>query len=106
MAGGFDGTTRHTSVECYDPTIDRWTLVGKMQAPREGAGLTNLDGILYCVGGYDGNHVLNSIERYDPRIGQWTGLAPMTSRRSGRFYNYQWTKDKLFHENVYIKGFY
>ena len=63
-----------------------------MQAPREGAGLTNLDGILYCVGGYDGNHVLNSIERYDPRIGQWTGLAPMTSRRSGTFYNYQQTK--------------
>ena len=66
-----------------------------MQAPREGAGLTNLDGILYCVGGYDGNHVLNSIERYDPRIGQWTGLAPMTSRRSGRFYNYQRTKSYM-----------
>ena len=83
MAGGFDGTTRHTSVECYDPTIDRWTLVGEMQSPREGAGLTNLDGILYCVGGYDGNHILNSIERYDPRTGQWTGLAPMNTRRSG-----------------------
>lgn len=83
VAGGFDGTTRHTSVECYDPTIDRWTIVGEMQAPREGAGLTNLDGVLYCVGGYDGNHVLSSIERYDPRTGQWTGLAPMTARRSG-----------------------
>ena len=83
MAGGFDGTTRHTSVECYDPTIDRWTLVSEMQAPREGAGLANLDGILYCVGGYDGNSILNSIERFDPRTGQWTGLAPMSTRRSG-----------------------
>ena len=79
-----------------------------MQAPREGAGLTNLDGILYCVGGYDGNHVLNSIERYDPRIGQWTGLAPMISRRSGTFYNYQQTKSfmKMYTSKVStsIKG--
>lgn len=89
VAGGFDGTTRHTSVECYDPTIDRWTLVGEMQAPREGAGLTNFDGILYSVGGYDGSHVLSSIERYDPRTGQWTGLAPMTTRRSGTCYSYK-----------------
>ena len=83
MAGGFDGTTRHTSVECYEPTIDRWTLVSEMQAPREGAGLANLDGVLYCVGGYDGNSILNSIERFDPRTGQWTGLSPMSTRRSG-----------------------
>ena len=83
VAGGFDGTTRHTSVECYDPTIDRWTLVSEMQAPREGAGLANLDGVLYCVGGYDGNSILNSIERFDPRTGQWTGLSPMNTRRSG-----------------------
>ena len=54
-----------------------------MQAPREGAGLANLDSILYCVGGYDGNSILNSIERFDPRTGQWTGLAPMSTRRSG-----------------------
>lgn len=70
-------------MECYDPTIDTWTLVSEMQASREGAGLTNLDGVLYCVGGYDGNRILNSIERLDPRTGRWTSLAPMSTRRSG-----------------------
>ena len=70
-------------MECYDPTIDRWTLVSEMQTSREGAGLTNLDGILYCVGGYDGNRILNSIERFDPRTGHWASLAPMSTRRSG-----------------------
>ena len=54
-----------------------------MQTSREGAGLTNLDGVLYCVGGYDGNRILNSIERLDPRTGRWTSLAPMSTRRSG-----------------------
>lgn len=70
-------------MECYDPTIDTWTLVSEMQTSREGAGLTNLDGVLYCVGGYDGNRILNSIERLDPRTGRWTSLAPMSTRRSG-----------------------
>ena len=71
-------------MECYDPTIDQWSLVGEMSMAREGAGLANLDGVLYCVGGYDGNSILNSVEKFDPQTGQWTQVAPMTTRRSGR----------------------
>ena len=55
-----------------------------MLIPREGAGLANVDGVLYCVGGYDGDTILNSAERFDPRTGQWTAVAPMSTRRSGR----------------------
>lgn len=54
-----------------------------MISPREGAGLTNMDGILYSVGGYDGDAILNTVERYDPRTGRWTAVAPMGTQRSG-----------------------
>ena len=83
VAGGFDGTVRHTSTECYDATIDQWALVGEMLIPREGAGMANVDDVLYCVGGFDGDSVLNSAERFDPRTGQWVVIAPMGTRRSG-----------------------
>ena len=83
VAGGSDGSVRHKSAECYDPTIDRWTVVGETNIGREGAGLVNMDGALYCVGGYDGNVILNSVERLDPRIGEWTHVAPMKTPRSG-----------------------
>lgn len=84
MAGGFDGTVRHTAVECYDPTIDRWTTVGETNTGREGAGLVNVDNTLYYLGGYDGNTILNSVERFDPRTGDWLSVAPMLTPRSGR----------------------
>ena len=83
MAGGFDGSVRHTSVECYDPTIDRWTIVGETNTGREGAGLVNMDDTLYCLGGYDGNAILNSVERFDPRTGDWSPVATMKTPRSG-----------------------
>lgn len=83
MSGGFDGTVRHTSVECYDPNIDRWSVASNMLSPREGAGLTNMDGVLYSVGGYDGDTILNTVERYDPRTGRWTAVSSMATRRSG-----------------------
>ena len=72
-------------MECYDPTIDQWRLGSEMSTTREGAGLTNMDGVLYCVGGYDGTSILNGVERFDPRTGQWAQVAPMATRRSGWF---------------------
>jgi hypothetical protein len=54
-----------------------------MLSPREGAGLTNMDGILYSVGGYDGDTILNTVERFDPRTGHWTAVSSMATRRSG-----------------------
>ena len=83
VAGGFDGSLRHTTVECYDPTIDRWTIVGETNTGREGAGLVNMDETLYCLGGYDGNAILNSVERFDPRTGDWSPVATMKTPRSG-----------------------
>ncbi len=83
VSGGFDGTTRHTSMERYDPTIDRWSLLNHMSVGREGAGLVVAGDMIYCIGGYDGVNLLSSVEKYDPNTGSWTSVKSMTTKRSG-----------------------
>ncbi len=83
VAGGFDGTVRHTSMERYDPTIDEWSLQGNMAVGREGAGLVVANDVIYCIGGYDGVNLLNSVERYDSNTSNWSSVPAMTTRRSG-----------------------
>nr|CAI5817894.1 unnamed protein product [Callosobruchus analis] len=36
--GGYDGYERHSSVECYHPENNEWTMVSPMHEPRSGAG--------------------------------------------------------------------
>ena len=83
MCGGFDGHTRHTSMERYDPKTDKWTMLSGMAIGREGAGLVVAGDMIYCIGGYDGISLLDSAERYDPSSEQWTSIPCMTIQRSG-----------------------
>lgn len=83
VAGGFDGDSRHNSVETYDPQIDRWTSVTPMNVCREGAGLVATNDVIYSIGGYDGVSIQSSVEVYDPKSGQWMPAPPMNMKRSG-----------------------
>ncbi|XP_071490292.1 kelch-like protein 12 [Diadema antillarum] len=83
VAGGFDGDSRHSSVETYDPLIDRWTTATPMSVSREGAGLVSTNGVIYSIGGYDGATILKSVEMFDPNSGQWMSAPPMNIQRSG-----------------------
>ena len=83
MCGGFDGHTRHTSMERYDPKTDKWTMLSGMAIGREGAGLVVAGDMVYCIGGYDGISLLDSAERYDPSTEQWTSMPCMAIQRSG-----------------------
>ncbi|KAK2511235.1 Keap1 [Columba livia] len=69
--GGFDGTTRLSSAECYHPEHDSWRAIAPMATIRSGAG------------GYDGHTFLDSVECYDPGTDTWTEVTRMTSGRSG-----------------------
>ena len=40
--GGFDGANRLTSVERYDPRIDRWDIISEISIPRSGMGVASL----------------------------------------------------------------
>ncbi|KAH0628727.1 hypothetical protein JD844_010188 [Phrynosoma platyrhinos] len=69
--GGYDGTARHSSVECYYPERNEWEMIAPMNTIRSGAG------------GYDGETFLDSVECYDPTTDTWTEVTRMTSGRSG-----------------------
>lgn len=36
--GGYDGTSRHSSAECYYPEQDKWEAIAPMKTIRSGAG--------------------------------------------------------------------
>jgi len=39
VAGGHDGPLVHSSVECYDPEKNKWSLITEMNTCRRNAGL-------------------------------------------------------------------
>jgi len=50
VCGGFDGSSRHSTMEFYDQNTDKWTLLDSTSVGREGAGLVSLGDSLYCIG--------------------------------------------------------
>lgn len=50
-----DGFQSLNSVECYRPSVDKWSPVAEMSKSREGVGVGVLEGVLYAVGVSDGS---------------------------------------------------
>ena len=71
-----------SSVECYDPFLNRWIPVAPMHEPRAYCGLVSVGSYLYAIGGYNDTSWLRSVERFDPLTNQWTMLTPMSTARS------------------------
>lgn len=86
VCGGFDGYSRHSSLERFNPLTEQWTMLSAMAIGREGAGLVVASDMIYCIGGYDGTHLLSSAECYDPQMDQWSNIPPMAKERSGNFF--------------------
>ncbi|XP_041348816.1 kelch-like protein 10 [Gigantopelta aegis] len=81
--GGFDGQTRHSSAERYNPSDNQWIMICPMQRVRSDAGACGLNGKLYVGGGFNGRDCLDSVEMYDPSEDQWTIIQPLSTLRSG-----------------------
>lgn len=45
--GGYDGTNRHSSAECYYPERDEWEMIAQMKTIRSGAGMCAAAGTPY-----------------------------------------------------------
>ncbi|XP_024881553.1 kelch-like protein 5 [Temnothorax curvispinosus] len=72
------------TVECFDFSTLRWSILPSMNCSRRGSGVAVLGGFLYAVGGHDGGHCyLNMVERWDPGTGQWSSICPMSVQRFG-----------------------
>ena len=85
LKGNGNTTTYLASVELYDPTSGKFSLVESMTTPRSGHSATLLsDGRVLIAGGYDGvgNAPLASAELYDPTSGKFSLVGSMTTPRS------------------------
>ncbi|XP_028258197.1 kelch-like protein 10, partial [Parambassis ranga] len=81
--GGYDGNTRLSSAEFYQPETNQWLETAPMHEQRSDASCTALNGKIYICGGFDGKEQLQTAECYNPETNQWTLISPMSSRRSG-----------------------
>ncbi|XP_046455212.1 kelch-like protein 3 [Daphnia pulex] len=71
-----------SSVECYDPALQRWIPIAPMHEARAYCGVVTVGSFLYAIGGFNGISWLRSMERYNPLTNQWTLLTPMSVARS------------------------
>ena len=61
VCGGYDGVSSLNSVECYDPTLNNWTMVASMRRHRSAAGVAVFCGQIYALGGHDGLSIFNTV---------------------------------------------
>lgn len=80
--GGFNGNERLSSMECYHPENNAWTILPSMETGRSGAGVAALNQYIYVVGGFDGRVQLSLVERYDTEQQIWDNVATIQIARS------------------------
>uniref|UniRef100_A0A8C8DYB7 Influenza virus NS1A binding protein a n=1 Tax=Oryzias sinensis TaxID=183150 RepID=A0A8C8DYB7_9TELE len=81
-AGGYNREECLRTVECYDPTEDRWTFIAPMRTPRARFQMAVLMGQLFVVGGSNGHSdELNSGETYDPHTDEWIQVPELRTNR-------------------------
>jgi len=66
-----------SSVEVYDPMLQRWIPLAPMHEVRAYCGVAVVGSYLYAIGGFNGISWLRSMEKYCPLTNQWTLLTPM-----------------------------
>lgn len=85
MGGEDDSLLLFDSTECYDPSLNTWSTVASLNAPRVGFGACVVDNCIYVIGGliglWGGTEVAGTIERYDPLENQWAVVGNMKSKR-------------------------
>ena len=77
VIGGQDLAHNFTaSVECFDPSIERWQALPDMNVPRGGCAAACIDGIVYVAGGFSESESepLASAECFNPWTGVWKRL--------------------------------
>ena len=80
--GGFHYTptnkVRTNSVECFDPSTNKWTRVAPLPSSRINAAAHASNGFIYVIGGIeddDDDDMSRIIDKYDPRTNSWTRVS-------------------------------
>jgi len=70
-----------STVEEYDPIIDKWTKKADMPTARMWPCASTVDRNIYVIGGWDDVNYLTVVEEYDPINDEWQKKADMTIQR-------------------------
>ena len=99
IIGGFNGTTRLKTVQCFMPQTGEWIHCPQMHVRRSTLGVCVLHNKIYAVGGFDGSSGLKSAEVYDETTDSWSYIASMSTKRSS-------VGVATLNDNVYAVGGY
>jgi hypothetical protein len=72
-----------SSVECYDPVLNRWLSCESMSRPRYRAAGAVLNGLIFVCGGSNGRDYHSSVEYYKPLTNKWHPIKPMAKSCHG-----------------------
>ncbi|XP_029470245.1 kelch-like ECH-associated protein 1 isoform X2 [Rhinatrema bivittatum] len=75
--------TDSSSLDCFNPMTNQWSLKAPMNIPRNRVGVGVIDDTIYAVGGSSGSEHHRSVEKYDPERNEWTFVAAMSVPRIG-----------------------
>ena len=81
VVGGWDGNRRLRSAEMYDPILDKWMMLPKMQTPRSNHGITVINGCIIVVGGYEGTETTALVEMLDLGTLKWRRVESLPEPR-------------------------
>lgn len=81
---GYNGDKFLSTMEVYDPALDKWELAASMCTDRGWPACAVLDNKLFVMGGrVKPGEMLSSVEVYTPELNRWTMAAPMQCARDG-----------------------
>ena len=86
VVGGYDGTTKLTTLECYNPSTSTWGTLNPMSTARSHVAAAVIGSKMYAIGGHaetsSGQQFLTgATEVYQVATSTWTTLAPMPTAR-------------------------
>ncbi|MEQ2207569.1 hypothetical protein XENOCAPTIV_014768, partial [Xenoophorus captivus] len=82
QVGGFDGNSRLSSAEAYNPDTNLWTNVASMITTRSNFGIEVVEDRLFVVGGFNGFTTSYAVECYDATTNEWFTVCGIRIFRS------------------------
>ena len=82
VIGGYDGQSRVSSTEYYDPLSNTWINGPSMLKERSNFATCVIKDMLYVIGGYTGALTLKNVEVFDLKKKTWSQGSPINYGRS------------------------
>ena len=81
VAGGWNGKSRISDAELYEPRLNRWSTIASLNSARKDHVIVVKDETLFAIGGYAEGKSLSSMEQLDNLDGKWKETKSMNVAR-------------------------